>query len=513
MSKFYTSVERWGNNLLYRGYEHGKRFSKKVPFQPTLFSSVKQETGYTSLISKQNLLPKQFDNMREAKDYAEQYKGVYGMETCGTTNFITQFIQEEYPGEVKFDMDAINVVSFDIEVDISDGYADIETADKMITSIAYKSSKSDTYHLLGMKDYDKSQTLLDIDPDDIQFMKFDTEEALLKRFMQIWINDYPDVITGWNVEYFDVQYIVTRIIRLFGEGVAKMLSPWKSINQKTREIFGKPASTYKISGMTVIDYMDAFKKFGYKYGPQESYKLDHISHVILGEKKLDYSEYGSLTALWEQNPQLYLDYNLKDTQLIVRMEEETGLLALVMTVAYGGGVNYSDAFGTVGIWDTKWTSFTELGEAAYLPGASNRMFRDVISGYTGSGEPIYTRETRYTVPGSSSNWMTPETVKYGTRPIKFQEGGITSLPQTEGQVDGNGDGMSDEVYGDIEDQQEVALSKDEFIVPADVVAGLGNGSSNAGASKLYEMMDRVRMARTGKKAQPPEIEAEEFMPA
>ncbi len=162
---------------------------------------------------------------------------------------------------------------------------------------------------------------------------------------------------------------------------------------------------------------------------------------------------------------------------------------------------------------TKWTSFTELGEAAYLPGASNRMFRDVISGYTGSGEPIYTRETKYTVPGSSSNWMTPETVKYGTRPIKFQEGGITSLPQTEGQVDGNGDGMSDEVYGDIEDQQEVALSKDEFIVPADVVAGLGNGSSNAGASKLYEMMDRVRMARTGKKTQPPEIEAEEFMPA
>ena len=95
----------------------------------------------------------------------------------------------------------------------------------------------------------------------------------------------------------------------------------------------------------------------------------------------------------------------------------------------------------------------------------------------------------------------------------MQEGGIASIPQTEGQVEGNGDGMSDEVYGDIEDQQEVALSKDEFIVPADVVSGLGNGSSNAGASKLYEMMERVRMARTGKKTQPKEIEAEEFLPA
>jgi hypothetical protein len=163
---------------------------------------------------------------------------------------------------------------------------------------------------------------------------------------------------------------------------------------------------------------------------------------------------------------------------------------------------------------TKWTSVSKLGMRANDPARSNRMFRDVVSGYTASGEPIYTRETKYRVAGTGVG--TPYNVaqyKYGTMPIKFQEGGITSLPQTEGQVEGNGDGMSDEVYGDIENQQEVALSKDEFIVPADVVSGLGNGSSNAGASKLYEMMARVRKARTGKESQPEEIEAEEFMPA
>lgn len=95
----------------------------------------------------------------------------------------------------------------------------------------------------------------------------------------------------------------------------------------------------------------------------------------------------------------------------------------------------------------------------------------------------------------------------------YEEGGITSLPQTEGQVEGNGDGMSDEVYGDIENQQEVALSKDEFIVPADVVSSLGNGSSDAGADELYRMMERVRVAKTGKKTQPPEIDAEDYLPA
>ena len=103
--------------------------------------------------------------------------------------------------------------------------------------------------------------------------------------MKLWTTDYPDVVTGWNVEYFDIQYIVTRIIRLLGEETAKRLSPHKSIRQTSREIFGKMASTYHIMGVAVIDYMDCFKKFGYKYGPQESYKLDHIAYVVLGETK------------------------------------------------------------------------------------------------------------------------------------------------------------------------------------------------------------------------------------
>lgn len=162
----------------------------------------------------------------------------------------------------------------------------------------------------------------------------------------------------------------------------------------------------------------------------------------------------------------------------------------------------------------KWTPYSKIGKANNVPGASGRMFRDRVIGYGADGTPVYERQTKFTAVGSSPMWMIPDKVKYGTMKIPgMQEGGITSLPQTEGQVEGNGDGMSDEVYGDIENQQEVALSKDEFIVPADVVSGLGNGSSNAGASKLYEMMARVRKARTGKETQPEEIRAEEFMPA
>ena len=352
MTAFYTSVERYGKNILWRGYENGKRFSYKVPYKPTLYlSSAKSGAeGYTALKGNYKISPHQFGSMAESKDFIEEYKGVSNMKIFGNTNYITQFIQESYPDDIKYDFKDVNIVSFDIEVDIADGYPNVELADKEITSIAYKSSKSDKYFLLGRKDYDKMETVTGIDPDNIVFIKFDSETQLLRRFIEIWVSDYPDIVTGWNVQYFDIQYLVTRIMSLMGEDVAARLSPWKNVNKYNREFFGKMQSSYNISGVSVIDYMDCFKKFGYKYGPQESFKLDHIAHVILGEKKLDYSEYGNLNDLYEKNPQLYLDYNLKDTQLIVRMEEETSLLALVMTVAYGGGVNYQDAFGTVGIW-------------------------------------------------------------------------------------------------------------------------------------------------------------------
>lgn len=382
MSKFYTHVERFVNEIRWRGYENGRPFARKVRFKPKLFVRAKQNATHKSLTGNVPLGATQFDSMTEARDFIIQYKDVHGFDICGTDNYVTQFIQQEYPDDIQFDMNKINICSFDIEVDISNGYANMDEADKEITSIAYKSSKSDTYHLLGRKDFDKHQTITGIDPDDIQFMKFDSEIALLQRFIQIWQSDYPDVVTGWNVEYFDIQYIVTRIIRLMGEETAKRLSPWGMIRPKSRAFFGKEQSTYNISGISIIDYMDAFKKFGYKYGPQESYKLDHIAHVVLGEKKLDYSEYGGLTELYEQNPQLYLDYNLKDTQLIQRMEDESGLLSLVLTVAYGGGVNYNDAFGTVGIWET--TIYRRLmkdGVVPHLKSGPGERAGELVGGY------------------------------------------------------------------------------------------------------------------------------------
>jgi DNA polymerase elongation subunit (family B) len=163
----------------------------------------------------------------------------------------------------------------------------------------------------------------------------------------------PDVVTGWNVEQFDLQYIINRIAKVIGPESIKRISPW-GIEPKSRNVVirGRETSWYEISGIQVLDYQDAFKKFGYSYGPQESYRLDHIANTVLGERKLSYEEFGSLNLLYKEDYQKFIDYNIKDVELVDRLEEKLGLITLIMTMAYKAGVNYIDTFGTTNIWDS-----------------------------------------------------------------------------------------------------------------------------------------------------------------
>lgn len=355
-NSFYTSVERHGKNILWRGVQDGKRFAKKVKFEPELFLETRnpeEYSGFVDLYKNKPLKRKTFEDMREASDFLAEYKDVSGFTIYGNSNYLYQFIQQNYPDEIHFDYNKIITLKYDIEVDISEKYPDMDEADNEITSIAAKFSNSEKYYLFGRKPFDKNKTDLDIDPELIEYVFCNSEKELIRKFVLLWESNHPDIITGWNVEYFDTAYFVTRLIRVLGEEYAKRLSPWGIAPRKktTKTKWGKETYTWHIVGIAILDYMLAFKKFGYKFGPQETYKLDHIAYVVLGEKKMDYSEYSGLTELYEKNPQKYLSYNLKDTWLIQRMEDETALIQLVITVAYMAGANYNDSFGTVGIWD------------------------------------------------------------------------------------------------------------------------------------------------------------------
>jgi DNA polymerase elongation subunit (family B) len=349
---FYTSVNRYGNSILYRGYnDSGAAISQKYKFKPTLYMESREDSRYHSLFGKP-LQPIQFDSMREAKEFAEKYEGVPNFAVHGTTNYIHQFITDKFPKDIKFNISDVNVVNFDIEVASDNGFPTPEEAAYPIISIALKSSKSSVYQVWGLDTYDSSKTEIDMHGDLIQYHHCNSEEDLLAKFLGYWTKNYPDVITGWNSRFFDIPYIVNRISMLGSEAAMKRLSPWGSVNERTVKSLNRELLAFELVGIQQADYLELFKKFGYSYGNQESFKLDHIAYTVLGEKKLSYEEHGNLYTLYKEDHQKFIDYNIKDVQLVDRIDQKMGLISLALTMAYRGGVNVSDTFGVVGIWES-----------------------------------------------------------------------------------------------------------------------------------------------------------------
>ncbi len=355
MLQFYTNVSRYGNQILLRGYDHGRRIEKKIKYEPILFTSTNLKTNWKALdgtpVGVANA-GKRFESMRAANEYVTANKGVSGKTIYGNTKYIPAFINDYYPGEVEFNRNKINVTTIDIEVASDDGFPEPEKADHKVISIAMKSNIGGTYYVWGLGDYDTEQSYMKDHM--VVYRKFDREDDLLINFITHWSSQQysPDVVTGWNTRFFDIPYLVNRINRMLGESYVKRLSPWGMVDRQEITKMGRTQTAYELKGISQLDYLDLFKKFGYSYGPQESYKLDHIAHVVLGEKKLSYEEYSNLHTLYKHNHQKFIDYNIKDVELVDRIEDKLGLITLCMTMAYKGGVNYNDTFGTTLIWDT-----------------------------------------------------------------------------------------------------------------------------------------------------------------
>ena len=334
------------NQILYRGYnDSGAPIQSKVKFQPTLYIKSNDESPLRALDGTP-VSPVKFDSMSEAKQFMKRYEDIHEFKIYGQDRWTFQFIADKWPNDIQFNPAHINVVNFDIEVASDDGFPEPAEALHPIISIALKSSKSSIYHVWGLGDYDVEKCQIEMHGDLIQYKKFDSEEAMLASFLKYWSDNYPDVVTGWNSRYFDIPYLINRLYRIGSEQAVKRLSPWNLVDA------GMMEGTYKIIGIEQADYLELFKKFGYSYGAQESYKLDHIGYTVLGEKKLSYEEHGSLHTLYKNDHQKFIDYNIKDVQLVQRIDDKMGLINLALTVAYKGGVNLTDTFGTTAIWDS-----------------------------------------------------------------------------------------------------------------------------------------------------------------
>jgi len=347
---FYTSVSRFGNNLLYRGYDNGKKVQKKIKYQPTYFVNTPKSSNWIALDGTK-VAPIKFDSMRDAKEWLQTNQQVVGRHIYGNNKHIPAFINEEFPGNIKFDRNLINVTSIDIEVQSDSGFPEPEEAAHEVTAICMKNNIDNTYYVWGLQPYDVENSIMQ--ENRVVYEECASESELLLKFVAHWAlpSQCPDVVTGWNSRFFDIPYLINRILRLHGEEVAKRLSPWGLIDRRDVTTMQRKQCAFEIQGIAQMDYLDLFKKFGYSYGPQESYKLDHIAHVVLGENKLSYEEFGNLHTLYKYDHQKFIDYNIKDVDLVDRIEDKMGLITLALTMAYRGGVNYGDVMGTTAIWD------------------------------------------------------------------------------------------------------------------------------------------------------------------
>ena len=368
--KFYTNVQQSGNSILVRGYEHGQAFQTREKFNPTLFlPSAKKEEWKT--LEGRNVRPVKQGTIKDAKKFIEDHKEIEDFKIYGQERFLNQFIYENYRKDVLYDMSKIRIFNIDIETGAENGFPDLESADQEILLISVKDSEMSKITVFGARPFTNK------DPE-VQYLEFSTEEGLLKAFLHWWSTNYPDVVTGWNVQLFDIPYIYKRIERLFGEKEARLLSPWKTVMRREIYIKGRKNIAYDISGVSCLDYLELYKKFTYKN--QESYRLDYIALVELGQQKLDHSEFDTFKEFYTKDWEKFVLYNIHDVRLVQRLDDKMKLLELAIGMAYDAKVNFEDVYSQVRMWDN--IIYVYLAEKKIaIPPKKSSIKENFVGGY------------------------------------------------------------------------------------------------------------------------------------
>jgi len=336
---FYTNVLQWGNNLLVRAIVNGERENFRIRYSPTLYAPVKKKTPYKNLDGGY-VTDLTFSTMREAKEWIESHKSQPEL-ICGNTQYPYTYISDTYKGRVDWDIENLLIVTVDIEVQCENGFPSPREAEEELLSITIKNHQSKRIVVWGIGDFKT-------DREDVTYVNCESEVHLLKEFLVFWEKYHPDIVTGWNSEFFDIPYICNRIKKLFGEDELNRLSPWGGI--KSREVYqmGRNHQVYIIPGIAALDYFDLYQKF--TYSAQESYRLDHIAFVELGERK-DGNPYDTFREWYTKDYQSFIEYNINDVELVDKLEDKMGLIKLCLTMAYDAKVNYTDVLGSVRYWD------------------------------------------------------------------------------------------------------------------------------------------------------------------
>lgn len=353
----YTYISQIGNFIYSRGfYSNGERFNKKEAFAPTLFISSNRNNAKDEWkdLYGNKLYPINPGNIRDCRDFIERYKDVEGFTVSGMTNWVVQYTAKEYPNKVEPNQSYTRILIFDIETAVEHGrFPSPETADEEVILISTYDTVAKRLMLYTTKDHDSDvvNSILaknGVDPSSVYISKSIDEKNLLRTFVTDWATNTPDAISGWNIETFDIPYLVNRIDKVLGESFVEKLSPWGKVIERHVSNNGKDVLMFTIVGVATLDYLSLMKKF--TYGERESWKLGDVAQEELGQSKLELP--GTFKEAYTNHWNEFVAYSLIDSFLVKRMEDKLGLINLAYVVAYMAKVNPDDIFSPIRTWDS-----------------------------------------------------------------------------------------------------------------------------------------------------------------
>lgn len=337
---------RTKNIHLWTWSEKGERVYQELPFKPYLY--LEDKKGDAKSIFGTALSKREFETGWDRNKF---------IKNCGIKRLFEnlppyqQFLVDNYYhncGTEEFSQFPLRVMFLDIECPIHEdhdpeaGFPNTEDPEHVINLLTVYDNFDGSYNVFGLAPYYTANDTINI-----VYHHCGSEEELLKKFLKYFSKNYPDVLSSYNGAAFDIPYLVNRVSRVLSPDWAKKLSPigviYEKINQEGK--FGMPQKEYVIEGVSCLDYMVMYKKFAME--PLETYKLDYLAEVELEENKVVYD--GSLAELCRKDWNTFVDYNIRDVEILVKLDDKLKYIDLIRFIAYLGLCNMESAIKTVAV--------------------------------------------------------------------------------------------------------------------------------------------------------------------
>lgn len=365
---YYNSKE--GTIFLRTWSEEGGRIDTEVPFFPFLYTEGDKHSDALSVF-KTPLKKHTFKNSYERNQYV---KNTGNTRLFGNLSCEHQFLLESFKQSVDdkdFSKFPLKVYYFDIETYSPNEFPKPELAKDPVILITVYNSLTEEYFSWGVEKEYKAKK------DNVHYYCCQNEREMFERFMNFWKADPPDIFAGWNSEKFDIPYIINRATKLLGTGFIQQLSPVNKIYYKPlMDQYGRDSGRWVIYGLSCMDYMEIYK--AYSKGEKESYSLNYIGEYELKEGKLAINA-TNLSTLAETDWENFVDYNIQDVELLVKLEKKLNYLKIVRLLAYKGCTNFESALGKIAI--VTGAMYLQADKQGYvIPTFKHDVIRDTLAG-------------------------------------------------------------------------------------------------------------------------------------